>query len=1010
MPQINILNILQGDNQSTIVDKINYNFDQILSSGGGPQGAKGLIGPTGPVGPQGYQGPQGIQGASGSKWFVQETTPASGGITGSNPWEYPTLGDYWMDPDSANQEIYIYTATGWVDTGYGLAAGELFQKITPINIQGSATGQAILIAGTTASDKSIVFSDSTTSEYTPGGNAIDNLNYENSKLKIATKDSRTKLISFGRSDYDITPGGSGYSSSNFNPYFSWNESVNTFAGTGVSPGFYNISFTNPKGSISINASGAPSESGINMSSNSEISSVASDYILLKTNKSTFVSAPVLSSGGSFEFSTQSGSSPSNQAFAPVFANSAGVGLGLGTGQFKQSGNDSRRLAVNGNLSIGTGTSPHTNDIFIGHSTSGNYNKGALFVLGQGAFGATGPTIAYTSGTSPTTYTATGGAESLNRFPQSWVTSKDPGPVLQIRSLGTKSSKGFIGLPRTVIGDGSTEYGFETASIYNRVSGQYADISQIAEFQGDLTEKNASGPIFSYQHKIRASGVTSSEEPIFAVTSHVNSGAYNKLTVGKSTKIQTLNSNPVLEIFANSTGNSDNNSVRIGTNDNSLIKIRGGVTPSATGYGTTTVGISGDYYTGLRTNLSTMSEFIDANSAFPGESPKPNHSLVVTGIQTIGTSDSVSRFNPGEKDDNSLFGANSMLKIHRNLFTSVTTTAFGTSVTGAYINNYPNGLEITSYKSNVDGYGSVVNVNRSVAIAVGASSMVNVLNSAGDNLIPSPFNTTGFFVSDTGENVAIGQYIDYNTALAIDSAGTDFAIRAIGNVGITGDVSVTGTFRSSSSATIGGLLSVNSGGINATGGFNFYGGDVNIYANGLGKALRIYSTSYSTPDFIFSSAGEIDNLTDTLTYDDYWVWADPGRGTKVIKSGRLWGRWTGFSTYYVKETNSSLATSKLNWTRIGSTVHVSGMITLGTSYFNLPVVTYDSPTQPGYAGAPAVTVKGIVINTTNNTVGRVYATPSSSSNPNHHVCSFSSGNNIALNSGTIYVSFSYQLYN
>lgn len=1001
MPQINILNILQGDNQSTIVDKINYNFDQILSSGGGPQGAKGLIGPTGPVGPQGYQGPQGIQGASGSKWFVQETTPASGGITGSNPWEYPTLGDYWMDPDSANQEIYIYTATGWVDTGYGLAAGELFQKITPINIQGSATGQAILIAGATASDKSIVFSDSTTSQYTPGGNAIDNLNYENSKLKIATKDSRTKLISFGRSDYDITPGGSGYSSSNFNPYFSWNESVNTFAGTGVSPGFYNISFTNPKGSISINASGAPSESGINMSSNSEISSVASDYILLKTNKSTFVSAPVLSSGGSFEFSTQSGSSPSNQAFAPVFANSAGVGLGLGTGQFKQSGNDSRRLAVNGNLSIGTGTSPHTNDIFIGHSTSGNYNKGALFVLGQGAFGATGPTIAYTSGTSPTTYTATGGAESLNRFPQSWVTSKDPGPVLQIRSLGTKSSKGFIGLPRTVIGDGSTEYGFETASIYNRVSGQYADISQIAEFQGDLTAKDANGPIFSYQHKIRATGVTSSEEPIFAVTSHVNSGAYNKLTVGKSTKIQTLNSNPVLEIFANSTGNSDNNSVRIGTNDNALIKIRGGVTPSATGYGTTTVGISGDYYTGLRTNLSTMSKFTDANSSLPGESPKPNHSLVVTGIQTIGTSDSVSRFNPGEKDDNSGFGANSMLKIHRNLFTSVTTTAFGTSVTGAYINNYPNGLEITSYKSNVDG--NFVDANRSVAIAVGASSMVNVLDFAGDNVIPSPFNTTGFFVSDTGENVAIGQYIDYNTALAIDSAGTDFAIRAIGNVGITGDVSVTGTFRSSSSATIGGLLSVNSGGINATGGFNFYGGDVNIYARGPGKAFRIYSSSSSTPDYRFDTSGNIDNLTGTI--NSYIVGVDYTLGTNesVIKSGACWYRWTGYSTFYVNEPNASLATTKLNWVRVGSVVTVTGIVTFGTSYAFLPAVSSESLTPDGYAGAPWITVRGIAYNTSNATMTTVIASPTS--NDNTHVFRVG-GTTMAT---AYYVNFSYQLY-
>jgi len=125
------------------------------------------------------------------------------------------LGDYWLDPDSANQDVYVFTATGWVNTGYGLAAGELFQKVTPINVIGSATGQAILFAGTTASDKTLVLSDSSISGYTPGGTAIDNLNFENSKLKIATKDDRTKLISFGRSTYDITPGGSGGLSSNY---------------------------------------------------------------------------------------------------------------------------------------------------------------------------------------------------------------------------------------------------------------------------------------------------------------------------------------------------------------------------------------------------------------------------------------------------------------------------------------------------------------------------------------------------------------------------------------------------------------------------------------------------------------------------------------------------------------------------------------------------------------------------------------------------------------------------
>jgi len=329
MPQINILNILQGDAQSTIVDKLNYNFDQILSAGGGPQGTQGLIGPTGPIGQQGPQGVQGVQGPSGTKWFVQDTSPASGGITGSNPWQYPTLGDYWLDPDSAAQDVYVFTATGWVNTGYGLAAGDLFQKITPINIIGGATGQAIVIAGATANNKSIVFSDSNVADYTPGGTAIDNLNYEDSKLKIATKNTRTKLISFGRSDYDITPGGSGSSSSNYNPYFSWDLSVNPSGSSGAGIGFYGINFTNPKGSISISSIGATAESGINMLSTSEISAVSSsDNIILKTSsvdKGTFIDGS--SNGGFLEFSNNT-STPTNQSFAPLFANSTGFGIGL----------------------------------------------------------------------------------------------------------------------------------------------------------------------------------------------------------------------------------------------------------------------------------------------------------------------------------------------------------------------------------------------------------------------------------------------------------------------------------------------------------------------------------------------------------------------------------------------------------------------------------------------------------------------------------------------------------
>jgi len=215
MPQINILNLLEGDNQSNLVDKINYNFDQILSAGGGPQGAVGPAGPSGPIGPQGPQGPQGIQGLQGSKWFVQDGPSGPSGssgplgptsITGGNPASFPNVGDYWLDVNSSNQDVYIYlgATAGWTFTGYGLAQGDIFQRVSPVQFTGAGTGTAIMIAGTGALNDTVVLSDHNIVDYaTP---SVTGLNFENSKLKIAT-DNRIRLVSFSKSAFESSGGG-----------------------------------------------------------------------------------------------------------------------------------------------------------------------------------------------------------------------------------------------------------------------------------------------------------------------------------------------------------------------------------------------------------------------------------------------------------------------------------------------------------------------------------------------------------------------------------------------------------------------------------------------------------------------------------------------------------------------------------------------------------------------------------------------------------------------------------
>lgn len=74
MPNITIKEILAADSVSEAVDKINFNFDQLLLNGGGPVGPIGGIGEIGPLGPR------------GTIWFTVAdlfTTPASPMWTGT---------------------------------------------------------------------------------------------------------------------------------------------------------------------------------------------------------------------------------------------------------------------------------------------------------------------------------------------------------------------------------------------------------------------------------------------------------------------------------------------------------------------------------------------------------------------------------------------------------------------------------------------------------------------------------------------------------------------------------------------------------------------------------------------------------------------------------------------------------------------------------------------------------------------------------------------------------------
>ena len=790
MPKINILNILSGDNQSTIVDKINYNFDQILSSGGGPQGQQGIIGSTGPVGPQGVPGIQGTKGDKGNKWFVAQNPPSNG-----------SLGDFWLDVDSSDQSILEYQSTGWVNTGYGLSSGDIFQKMNYIRGGGSTTSDktAVVLGGLgsglgSTANTSFVLSDipittvGSISGYSPGQGTetyIRNVNQENSKLKITT-DNRTNLISFSRGSLDVVnPTLNGLN----NPTISWLS-----PSTASNP--YDIAFKNPTGSISILTEGTL-RGPIEIKSNSDsvyitslgvnplggVNILAIQEVTAKSNGDNISLLTAASTKGTFiRFNPVDGFSEFNNDVNNIinsntpalFINSNGVGIGVGKNvnyTFKQSGADPRKLAVLGNVSIGkSGVDHETTNMFIGINAQSDYDKGSLFVRGHGAFGHNDPRTDETSG-----LTTIGPSETGNSFPRLFVTASRNGQVFQVKNvvgIGTKAA-----VSRTTIGDGLFDYN----AVTDKTSAGYGpDLTQ-EFFVGGYVFTAA--PLISLQHKITNSSNTSDTSTVFSISTFTNSGLYDPVTIADKTLIQTRNSNSNLSLFANATSSSrkNNNRVIIGARNNSLIAVFAGTDTEPT-RGSVTIGRNAE------TNVGVVGP-LDPSLITFATYENNNHSLNVVGVQTIGTVNPYSAFSTGSFinypiNSSRPVGNVSMLKIQRN-FSNYTTSNFAT---GYIYNNNSNGLEIITYKSSIPNPDPTA--NKSVGIAVAASK----------NTKETP--TTGFFVSDDGNNASIGSFINYSVALNV-----------VGTVNATTSVTTPTVTTTTITAT----------NINITGGGNIAGG-------------------------------------------------------------------------------------------------------------------------------------------------------------------------------------------
>ncbi len=98
-----IKDLLASDTLSQAVDKINFNFDQLILNGGGPVGPPGKPGPTGPVGGRGL---------SGATWY-KDNVIAPGSDPNSIIIVEANQDDYFLQSDG---QVWQYNGSVWIKT------------------------------------------------------------------------------------------------------------------------------------------------------------------------------------------------------------------------------------------------------------------------------------------------------------------------------------------------------------------------------------------------------------------------------------------------------------------------------------------------------------------------------------------------------------------------------------------------------------------------------------------------------------------------------------------------------------------------------------------------------------------------------------------------------------------------------------------------------------------------------------------------------------------------------
>ena len=122
---LNFKEILSTDSENSRLDKINYNFDQLVANGLGLMGVQGATGSAGATGPTGSTGPAGIVGDVGGvgpigfgKYSLNAGTPVPVGSSSGYVWEDTTTTNFQLSGlDTTVYTIDLNSAAGANATG-----------------------------------------------------------------------------------------------------------------------------------------------------------------------------------------------------------------------------------------------------------------------------------------------------------------------------------------------------------------------------------------------------------------------------------------------------------------------------------------------------------------------------------------------------------------------------------------------------------------------------------------------------------------------------------------------------------------------------------------------------------------------------------------------------------------------------------------------------------------------------------------------------------------------------